>query len=69
MVSTRMAAPVFIVFTAKSSIACMTAGTPAMTYTLPMRKPGASEIGFSISSAVAGMRAMRRRAGVRSPGA
>src|ERR1700688_2261514 len=55
MVSTSITAPVFIDLTAKSSMACMTAGTPARTNTLPMRKPGAREIGFSMRSAPRGM--------------
>ena len=46
----------------------MIPGTPAMTMTLPMRKPGALEIGFAMRSAPAGMRAMRRRASFRSSG-
>ena len=47
-----------------SSMACMIAGTPAITMTLPIQKPGALEIGFSTSSAPTGMRAMRAAGGV-----
>ena len=44
----------------------ITAGTPAMTMTLPMRKPGGGDTGLSTSSAPTGMRAIRRRAGLSS---
>ena len=44
----------------------MMRGTPAITITLPMKKPGARETGLSTRSAPAGMRAMRSLAGVRS---
>ena len=37
-------------------------GTPAITITLPIQKPGAPDCLFSTSSAPAGMRAMRSRA-------
>ncbi len=37
-----------------------------MTWTLPMRKPGATEMGLSMCSAPRGMRAMRMRASVNS---
>ncbi len=40
----------------------MIVGTPAMTWTLPSEKPGAFDTEFSISSAPAGMRAIRSRA-------
>ena len=42
------------------------AGTPAITCTLPSEKPGAAETGLSIRVAPSGMRAMRRRASLRS---
>ena len=45
-----------------SIIACMIDGTPAMTWTLPIVKPGAFETEFSISVAPSGIRAMRSRA-------
>ena len=66
MVSTVICVPVSIDLAAESSIACITAGTPAMTMTLPMRKPGGGETGLSTSSAPTGMRAMRRRAALSS---
>jgi hypothetical protein len=37
-------------------------GTPAMTWTLRIEKPGAALTGFSMSSAPSGTRAMRSRA-------
>ena len=37
-----------------SSMACMIVGTPAMTWTLPMEKPGALETELAISEAPAG---------------
>ena len=40
--------PVFSVGTTLSSMAWKIDGTPAMTWTLPMRKPGAIETGLSI---------------------
>jgi hypothetical protein len=40
--------PVRSVGTTLSSIAWKTAGTPAMTWTLPIMKPGATEIGLSM---------------------
>ena len=40
----------------------MMCGTPAMTMTLPMRKPGAADTLLRTSSAPAGMRVMRMRA-------
>ena len=46
----------------------MITGTPAMTNTLPIWKPGARLTGLSISRAPAGMSAMRSRAGVSWPG-
>ena len=47
-------APVSSVAVTNSSITRMMSGTPAMTMTLPMRKPGASEIGFGINDAPSG---------------
>jgi hypothetical protein len=44
----------------------MILGTPAITITLPMTKPGACDTGLLISSAPSGMRAMRSLAGVSS---
>ena len=42
-------------------------GTPAMTMTLPIQKPGAAEILLSTSSAPAGARVMRMRASFITP--
>ncbi len=47
----------------------MMRGTPAITNTLPIWKPGAALTGLSIRVAPSGVRVMRRRAGVNSPGA
>ena len=47
-------------------MAFMIFGTPAMTKTLPIWKPGAFETGLSISVAPSGMRAMRMRASLGS---
>ena len=44
----------------------MMVGTPAMTMTLPIQKPGALETGLGTSSAPSGMRAIRSRASFRS---
>ena len=49
--------PALSVGTTLSSMAWKIAGTPAMTWTLPIRKPGATETGLSIWSAPRGMRA------------
>jgi len=46
----------------------MMRGTPAMTWTLPMENPGATEISLSIRLAPRGMVAMRWRAALNSPG-
>ena len=46
----------------EATIAWKMFGTPAMTWTLPRLKPGATETGFSMSTAPSGMRAMRWRA-------
>src|SRR5262245_52691546 len=45
-----------------SSIACMIEGTPAITITLPIQKPGAPDTVLRIRSAPLGRRVMRRRA-------
>ncbi len=45
----------------------MIAGTPAITITLPIQKPGAPDTLFFTSAAPRGMRAMRRRASLSSP--
>ncbi len=58
--------PVASVGSTLSSMAWKIAGTPAITWTLPMRKPGATETGLSIGSAPSGMRAIRWRASVNS---
>ena len=50
-----------------SIIACMIEGTPAMTMTLPILKPGARMVALWISSAPSGIRAMRSRASFNSP--
>ncbi len=61
-VSESIFAPVLSFGATSSSIACMIAGTPAITITLPIQKPGAAEILLVTSSAPAGTRAMRMRA-------
>ena len=50
-----------------SIIACMIEGTPAITMTLPILKPGARMVALWISSAPSGIRAMRSRASFNSP--
>ena len=65
-VSDSILMPVFSVGATSSSIACMIDGTPAITCTLPMRKPGAADTLLRMRSAPAGMRAMRSRASFRS---
>src|SRR5215831_3076030 len=45
-----------------SSIACMIEGTPAITITLPIQKPGAPDTLLRMRSAPLGMRVRRRRA-------
>ena len=47
----------------------MIAGTPAITMTLPIQKPGAFETGLATRSAPSGIRAMRSRASFSSPSA
>ena len=49
-----------------SIMARMTRGTPAMTKTLPMRKPGATEALLGMGAAPSGKRAMRWRMGLNS---
>jgi len=49
----------------ESNMARAIAGTPANTKTLPIWNPGAAEIGLSISVAVSGTWAMRKRASFR----
>ncbi len=50
------------------NIACMIDGTPAMTKTLPIWKPGAVLTGLSIRLAPCGTWAMRSRASLSWPG-
>ena len=57
-----MRAPVLSFGVTYSSIVCMMCGTPAMTMTLPIQKPGAADTLLSTSSAPAGTRVMRMRA-------
>ncbi len=45
----------------------MIEGTPAITMTFSIQKPGAPETLLATSSAPSGMRAMRRRASLSSP--
>ncbi len=54
-------------FTA-SNIACITRGMPAMTKTLPMRKPGARDTGLRMSEAPSGVCAILSRASLSSSG-
>ena len=49
-----------------SSMARMMIGTPAITCTLPMRKPGAALTELTMRSAPSGMRAILRRASLTS---
>ena len=59
--------PVFSFGATSSSMACITAGMPAMVMTLPIQKPGAPDTLFATSAAPRGMRAMRSRASLSSP--
>src|SRR4030088_188569 len=59
--------PDFSLGTKLSIIACMIEGTPAITMTLPILKPGARMVALWISSAPSGIRAMRSRASFNSP--
>ena len=52
--SDSILAPVLSFGVTYSSIACMICGTPAMTMTLPIQKPGAAEILLSTNSAPCG---------------
>ncbi len=45
----------------------MTEGTPAITITLPIQKPGAPDTLLGMSVPPSGTRAMRRRASLSSP--
>ncbi|OJU09054.1 MAG: hypothetical protein BGN86_07085 [Caulobacterales bacterium 68-7] len=49
-----------------SSMPCMMRGTPAITNTLPIWKPGGPLTGFLIFAPPTGMRAIRRRAALGS---
>ena len=53
-------------FTISSIIDRITIGTPAMTKTFPMRKPGAAETAFFTRVPPSGTRAMRLRASLKS---
>src|SRR5262249_50636832 len=55
-------APILSLGATSSSIACMIEGTPAITITLPIQKPGAPDTLLRIRSAPLGRRVMRRRA-------
>src|SRR6516225_836120 len=57
-----MQAPILSLGATSSSIACMIEGTPAITITLPIQKPGAPDTLLRMRSALLGMRVMRRRA-------
>ena len=61
-VSENMRTPTLSLGATSSSIACMIEGTPAITITLPIQKPGAPDTLLRMSSAPLGMRVMRRRA-------
>src|SRR5262245_29164027 len=61
-VSESMRTPILSLGATSSSIACMIEGTPAITITLPIQKPGAPDTLLRMSSAPLGMRVMRRRA-------
>ncbi len=65
-VTDRSLAPVLSVGTTLSSIAWKIDGTPAITWTLPILKPGATETGLSMWLAPTGMRAMRFLASLNS---
>ena len=51
------------------TIACITIGTPAMTYTVSIWKPWGPDVGFSIRTDPSGTRAIRRRDAITSGGA
>src|SRR5262249_39524141 len=61
-VSESMRTPILSLGATSSSIACMIEGTPAITITLPIQKPGAPDTLLRIRSAPLGRRVMRRRA-------
>src|SRR2546430_3937333 len=61
-VSESMRTLVLSLAATSSSIACMIEGTPAITITLPIQKPGAPDTLLRTRSAPWGMRVMRRRA-------
>ena len=60
--SDSMRRPPFSVGASASSMARMITGTPAMTWTLPILKPGAALTALTIRSAPSGIRAIRSRA-------
>ena len=68
LLALALAAPPTSVGAIPSNIACMMEGTPAITWTLPIRKPGALLTGLSISVAPTGAFAMRSRAAFSCPG-
>src|SRR5262249_2466285 len=57
-----MRTPLLSLGATSSSIACMIEGTPAITITLPIQKPGAPDTLLRMRSAPLGMHVMRRRA-------
>src|SRR6516225_9350409 len=61
-VSENMRTPILSLGATSSSIACMIEGTPAITITLPIQKPGAPDTLLRMRSAPLGMRVRRRRA-------
>ena len=61
-VSESMRTPVLSLGATSSSIACMIDGTPAITITLSIQKPGAPDTLLWMRSAPLGIRVMRRRA-------
>src|SRR5262245_14143923 len=61
-VSESMRTPILSLGATSSSIACMIEGTPAITITLPIQKPGAPDTLLRMRSAPLGRRVMRRRA-------
>src|SRR5262249_2774627 len=54
--------PILSLGATSSSIACMIEGTPAITITLPIQKPGPPDTWLRMRSAPLGMRVRRRRA-------
>src|SRR5947209_7541979 len=61
-VSESMRTPVLSLGATSSSIACMIEGTPAITITLWIQKPGAPDTLLRMRSAPLGIRVMRKRA-------